>query len=264
MQADAARCLRAPRKVPWKGNVQADVPRCLRARKVPWNYWKALVGRDGKPMKAFGPTVDPLSFEDDVRGPPAPPSRPRCMCAARARAVHGQPASEAGSCTSSKPVRASPVCLLRASLQRHGSGLMVLLSKCAHAARAPAVSARLATRPRLCLTAATQRGVGRCAMAVTGGPRARAGAAAAGPNPNPMLSRARRCGCCWPARASSRPSARCTPAGSAAWSSASWRHRARPGGLQGSLPAGSVPREAAVHAPSGLCTASPSCFQPVF
>jgi len=72
---------------------------------VPWNYWKALVGRDGKPMKAFGPTVDPLSFEDDVRGPPAPPPRPRCVRAAHARAharaVRGQ--LQAGPAVASRP-----------------------------------------------------------------------------------------------------------------------------------------------------------------
>ena len=36
--------------------------------KVPWNYWKALVDRSGKAIKSFGPSVDPLSFEGDVRG----------------------------------------------------------------------------------------------------------------------------------------------------------------------------------------------------
>ncbi|KAK9839482.1 hypothetical protein WJX81_004921 [Elliptochloris bilobata] len=35
--------------------------------KVPWNYWKALCSRDGKPIKSFGPTFDPLNFENDVR-----------------------------------------------------------------------------------------------------------------------------------------------------------------------------------------------------
>ena len=35
--------------------------------KVPWNYWKVLVGRNGKPIKNFLPSFDPLKFEDDVR-----------------------------------------------------------------------------------------------------------------------------------------------------------------------------------------------------
>lgn len=41
--------------------------------KVPWNYWKVLVDRSGKPVKSFGPTFDPLNFEGDVRRLPCPP-----------------------------------------------------------------------------------------------------------------------------------------------------------------------------------------------
>ena len=40
--------------------------------KVPWNYWKALVDRSGKPIKSFGPTFNPLDFEGDVRLLPWP------------------------------------------------------------------------------------------------------------------------------------------------------------------------------------------------
>ncbi|KAK9811092.1 hypothetical protein WJX73_001991 [Symbiochloris irregularis] len=35
--------------------------------KIEWNYVKFLVGRDGQPMRRYGPQYDPSKFEDDVR-----------------------------------------------------------------------------------------------------------------------------------------------------------------------------------------------------
>jgi len=175
---------------------------------------------------------------------PAPPSPLRACspCPGTCTGSAWPAASGAGCRFSSKLVRAPAVCLLCASLQRHGFGLISVPSKCAGEARAPVASACMATRTS---------SVPECRSSARGPQMCHAG--------HRRPAGAHRCGCCWPARASSRPSARCTLVGSAAWSSASWRRRVWPQ----RLPAGTIPREAAVHAWSGLGMVRHLRFQPL-
>lgn len=48
---------------------------------IEWNYTKFLIGTDGTPIKRYNPSVDPLSFEADVRLALAgkPPLAPECI-----------------------------------------------------------------------------------------------------------------------------------------------------------------------------------------
>lgn len=43
--------------------------RTTNAGAIEWNYTKFLINRQGKPVRRYSPSFDPLGFEGDVRQP---------------------------------------------------------------------------------------------------------------------------------------------------------------------------------------------------
>ncbi len=55
-----------PEETPLYGWLKAEAPGIFGTRKIKWNFTKFLIGRDGKVVRRYAPTVKPAALDADI------------------------------------------------------------------------------------------------------------------------------------------------------------------------------------------------------